>query len=84
MKNEAVVEQDGHLTIPADVLERAGFQPGDRVHVESATKRLVIAPDVEVSDVFERWRGIDRTSPPRSVEELEAEAREMRGHDDLN
>ena len=83
MRAIAQIESDGRLTIAADVLSAAGFHPGDRVEVEPISGRLLVAPERSVDDVFDRFAGILRSQPPMSMDEIIAEQREMRGHDDL-
>jgi len=84
MKTVAIVEDDGRLTIEAEVVRQAGLHPGDRVEVEETPAGFLVVRERDADSIFGRWAGIDRTSPPRSMAELIAEIREMRGHDDLD
>jgi bifunctional DNA-binding transcriptional regulator/antitoxin component of YhaV-PrlF toxin-antitoxin module len=84
MKDTARIQDDGQLTIDAEILRRAGFQPGDRVEFTEAMDSLVVVRERDADKTFKKWAGLDRTRPPMSVEEIVAEIREMRGHDDLD
>lgn len=77
------IEADGRLTIDAEVLRAAGFEPGEAVELEMRHPGLLVLREKDLTDPFERWRGSDTTRPPMSLDEIVAEQREMRGHDDL-
>lgn len=83
MRAIAQVESDGSLTIDAEVLRSAGFAPGDEIEVEPLGRKLLLAAARNLDSVFERYRGIGRLRPPMSMQEIIAEQREMRGHDDF-
>jgi bifunctional DNA-binding transcriptional regulator/antitoxin component of YhaV-PrlF toxin-antitoxin module len=84
MKAVVQVEADGTLMIPADVLASVGLGPGERVELSGVSGNLVVAPERNVDSIFARWAGIDRSRPPMSLDEIVAEQRELRGHDDLD
>ena len=44
MKAVAQIEQDGRLTIEAEVLRAAGFVPGDSVELAPMGPGLLVAP----------------------------------------
>jgi bifunctional DNA-binding transcriptional regulator/antitoxin component of YhaV-PrlF toxin-antitoxin module len=83
MKAFAQIESDGRLTIAAEVVRAAGLGPGDRVEMERFGGGLLVAAERSLDDVFARYAGTDRSRPPMSIDEIVAEQRETRGHDDL-
>ena len=83
MKAIAQIEPDGRLTIDFEVMREAGFVPGERVELERRGDVLLVSRERNVDRVFANWGGLDRDRPPMSLEEIVAEQREMRGHDDL-
>jgi bifunctional DNA-binding transcriptional regulator/antitoxin component of YhaV-PrlF toxin-antitoxin module len=84
MKAIAQIEQDGRLLIDVQVLRDAGLVPGERVEISSVGDHLFVSRERSVENVFEQWRGTDRSRPPMSLDEIIAEQREMRGYDDLD
>jgi bifunctional DNA-binding transcriptional regulator/antitoxin component of YhaV-PrlF toxin-antitoxin module len=84
MKAVAQIEQDGRLTIEAEVLRAAGFVPGDSVELAPMGPGLLVAPQRSVDRVFANWAGFARDRPPMSLDEIVAEQRELRGHEDLD
>jgi hypothetical protein len=84
MRAIAQIEKDGRLTIDAEVTREAGFMPGESVEVNAMGPGLVVAPCLSMDSALERWRWIDRSRPPMSLDVIVAEQREMRGHDDLD
>ena len=84
MKANAQIGSDGRLTIEADVLREAGFVPGESVELASMGPGLMVDPRRGVDKVFSKWAGFDRSRPPMSLDEIVAEQRELRGHEDLD
>jgi hypothetical protein len=84
MRAVAQIEQDGRLTIGADVLRDAGFVPGESVELALMGPGLMVAPHRTVERIFSKWGGFARDRPPMSMDEIVAEQREIRGHDDLD
>jgi bifunctional DNA-binding transcriptional regulator/antitoxin component of YhaV-PrlF toxin-antitoxin module len=51
-----IVQADGKISIPKDVLEALGLGPGTVLEVQTQAGRLV-AWKKSADDVFEKWRG---------------------------
>ena len=84
MKAIAQIEQDGRLMIDAEVLREAGFEPGELVEFAPMGPGLMVARRRSLDGVFSKWAGFDRNRPPMSLDEIVAEQRELRGHEDLD
>jgi hypothetical protein len=76
----AVVDTDGRLVVDAAVTRRAGLLPGDTVSLEKVGESPE-ARQERLRAVFERWAGFGGRN--LTMEQVIAEQREMRGHDDL-
>ena len=74
MDATVVMGQQGRIVIPAEIRERLGLAPGDRLHVQLAGTQLVLE---RPQDAVSALRGVASAVPPaRSlVEELLAERR---------
>jgi AbrB family looped-hinge helix DNA binding protein len=51
-----IVQADGKISIPQDVRDALGLEPGTILEVQTQTGRLVAWKKNE-GDVFEKWRG---------------------------
>lgn len=69
------VTEKGQVTIPKEIREKLGIQPGDEVTFEETEAGYVVRKEVEKSR-FEKWRGIAETD--KSVEERMEELRGRR------
>lgn len=61
------IDEKGRLTLPKDVRERLGLEPGDSVEVTSTAGRVVLRPEGTVNrssfvEAFEGWITEDRRS----------------------
>jgi AbrB family looped-hinge helix DNA binding protein len=67
-----LISRKNQVTLPVDVVVRAGLKPGDTMAVElKTTGEIVLRPEV---DPHEQYVGIfDRVYPPRSLDELRDE-----------
>lgn len=68
------VTSKGQVTIPKEVRERLGIQPGDEVTFEETGEGFVIRKRVS-EDRFERWRGVADAD-----ETVEERMRDLRGN----
>lgn len=68
MSTQRRIDDKGRLTIPSEIRERLGLDPGATVSVELDDGEVVIRPDVDRGDVAERLNGCinrdTRTSDP--------------------
>ena len=69
------VTEDGRVTIPREVREELGIQPGDEVSFERSEAGYVLRKRVHTSR-FEKWRGV--ASSEECVEARLAELRSTR------
>lgn len=54
------VTEKGQVTIPKEIREELGLQPGDEVSFERTERGYVVRKEVEEGR-FERWRGAAET-----------------------
>lgn len=66
------VTEKGQVTIPKEIREELGIQPGDEVTFERTDTGYVVRKDVDDSR-FEKWRGVAETE--KSVAERMNEIR---------
>jgi bifunctional DNA-binding transcriptional regulator/antitoxin component of YhaV-PrlF toxin-antitoxin module len=55
---QVIVQDDGSVTIPRDVLDRAGIKPGDELHFWSTGQgnlSAVMLPKLTIDELFERY-----------------------------
>ena len=83
MRRIATLAEDGTITIPKEVRRRLGLEAGDKVVFEVSETGVQLLSK-EDSDPLERYRGIWRDNGPRTLEEIIAEQREMRGWDEYD
>jgi len=67
------VTSKGQVTIPVDIRERLGLQPGDEISFEETDEGYVIRKEID-EDRFEKWRGVADTD-----ETVEGRMRDLRG-----
>lgn len=70
------VTEKGQVTIPKEIRDQLGIQPGDEITFEETEEGYVIRKDVEKSR-FQKWQGIAETDA--TVEERMAD---LRGRDE--
>lgn len=65
------VTEKGQVTIPKEIREKLGIQPGDEVVFEETDVGYVVRKEVDES-TFEKWRGIAETDErvPERMERL--------------
>jgi AbrB family looped-hinge helix DNA binding protein len=66
------VTSKGQVTIPKEIRERLGIQPGDEIEFEETDEGYVIRKDIE-ENRFEKWRGVVDTD--QTVKERMADLR---------
>lgn len=66
------VTEKGQVTIPKEIREQLGIQPGDEIDFEETEEGYVIRKEVDESR-FEKWRGVAETDA--TVEERMADLR---------
>jgi hypothetical protein len=77
----AVVDTDGRLVVDAAITREAGLLPGDAVSLEKVAETPEERQE-RLRIVFQRWAGFSGRN--LSMDQIIAEQREMRGHDDLD
>jgi AbrB family looped-hinge helix DNA binding protein len=83
MRRKATLTDTGTLTIPPEIRRRLGIEAGDTVVFE-VTETGVQLLSEDASDPFERYQGIWREGEGKTLEEIIAEQREMRGWDEYD
>jgi hypothetical protein len=83
MSITAVVESDGRIIVDAVVTREVGLQPGDRVLLNHVDDQIVLSRKRDLQAVFERWSGFGQVGAGKSLVEIIAEERDLRGDDDL-
>jgi AbrB family looped-hinge helix DNA binding protein len=83
MRRKATLTEDGAITIPPEIRRRLGIEPGDKVVFETSETGVQLLSE-DASDPFERYRGIWREGAGKTIEEIIAEQREMRGWDEYD
>lgn len=69
------VTEKGQVTIPKEIRDRLGIQPGDEIDFEETEEGYVIRKEVDESR-FEKWKGVAETK--KTVEERMAQLRDER------
>jgi bifunctional DNA-binding transcriptional regulator/antitoxin component of YhaV-PrlF toxin-antitoxin module len=84
MSITAVVESDGRIIVDAVVTREVGLQPGDKVLLNHVDDQIVLSRKRDLQAVFERWSGFGQVGAGKSLEEIIAEERDLRGDNDLD
>jgi hypothetical protein len=76
-----VVQSDGSIKVPLEVLDRAGIKPGDEVYVWTTGRRdlnAVVIPHLTLEEMIERYGSKEpiEIDWPKLREEAEAAAAE--------
>ncbi|MDQ6624276.1 MAG: AbrB/MazE/SpoVT family DNA-binding domain-containing protein [Verrucomicrobiota bacterium] len=74
----AIVSEKGQVTIPKQVREKLGLQPGAVLEFTANNGKLIGEKKVAV-DVFAKWRGRGRLPKSLSVDKYLAKARDAHG-----
>jgi AbrB family looped-hinge helix DNA binding protein len=83
MRRKATLSEDGTITLPKEIRRRLGLETGDTVVFEVSETGVQLLSE-EGSDPLKRYQGIWRDNGPRTLEEIIAEQREMRGWDEYD
>lgn len=78
MQRTAKVTSKGQVTIPRDIRRALQIKEGDTVIFESNGDGVRLRTS-EPAGVFERYKGLWHDGKERTLEEILAEIREMRG-----
>ena len=81
MQQEAKVTSKGQVTIPQAIRRVLGIQEGDSVVFEADEHGVHVRP-ARPTSVFARYAGIWREGEGLTIEEINAQIHEMRGHDE--
>jgi bifunctional DNA-binding transcriptional regulator/antitoxin component of YhaV-PrlF toxin-antitoxin module len=79
---QVVVQADGSVTIPAEVLERAGIKPGDELYFWTTGQgnlSAVLLPNLTIDELFERYG--DPTITEIDWKQVDAEVEEAIAQD---
>lgn len=77
----ATITSKGQITIPRAVREALGVRQGDVLHFELDGDRAVVEPVISTVS-FAGDEGLWREGVGLTIDEINAEIREMRGHDE--
>lgn len=81
MERKARVTSKGQVTIPRDIRRALRVGEGDTVVFEADSGGVRLRP-LREADVFAEYEGAWREGEGRTVEEINAWLRELRGHED--
>jgi len=81
VRSKAKVTSKGQITIPLDIRQQLGVQPGDMVTFVRTDDGIRMTRDREPG-VFTKWAGRLRIGRGQTAPEIDAWLRSMRGHDD--
>ena len=79
MSITAVVESDGRIIVDAAVTREVGLQPGDKVLLNHVDDQIVLSRKHDLQAVFERWSGFGQVGAGKSLRDILAEERDLRG-----
>ena len=80
MQRAARVTSKGQITIPREIRRVLRIKPGDSVVFEADNEGVHLRAH-RSAGVFSQYEGIWREGEGRTVEEINSELRERRGHD---
>ena len=81
MRREARVTSKGQVTIPKEIRQALRVREGDTLIFETDGRGVHLRPG-QSEDVFAEYEGAWREGKGKSVEEINAWLRELRGHED--
>ena len=79
MQKEAKITSKGQITVPREVRQALGVQPGDKIVFEQNGKDVSVRP-VRSKSVFAKYRGIGNPGIPCGRKRVLRKVRELRGH----
>lgn len=78
MVKEAKITSKGQITVPREVRQMLGVQPGDKLRFETDADGVRVRP-VRAKSRFEKYRGIGNPGIPSSKRGINRWLRELRG-----
>jgi AbrB family looped-hinge helix DNA binding protein len=83
VKRQARITSKGQITVPYEVRQAMGVQPGDKLEFEKNGADFVVRP-VRTESPFAKYQGIGNPGIPRGRKAIICYFRKMRGHDDCD
>lgn len=78
MHREAKITSKGQITVPREVRQALGVNPGDKIVFEQKGKEVSVRP-VRSKSVFAKYRGIGNPGMPTGRAQILRKVRELRG-----
>ena len=78
MHREAKITSKGQITVPREVRQALGVNPGDKIVFEQKGKEVSVRP-VRSKSVFAKYRGIGNPGMPTGRAQIVRKVRELRG-----
>lgn len=78
MQREAKITSKGQITVPREIRQALGVNPGDKIVFEQHGKDVSVRP-VRSKSVFEKYRGIGNPGIPTGRAQVVRRVRELRG-----
>lgn len=78
MQREAKITSKGQITLPREVRQALGVNPGDKIVFEQNGKEVSVRP-VRSKSLFAKYRGIGNPGIPSGRGQVLRKVRELRG-----
>ena len=78
MQREAKITSKGQITVPREVRQALGVNPGDKIVFEQNGQEVSVRP-VRSKSVFAKYRGIGNPGMPTGRAQVLRKVRELRG-----
>ena len=78
MQREAKITSKGQITVPREIRQALGVNPGDKIVFEQNGKDVSVRP-VRSKSVFAKYRGIGNPGVPTGRAQVLRKVRELRG-----
>lgn len=78
MQREAKITSKGQITLPREVRQALGVNPGDKIVFEQNGKDVSVRP-VRTKSAFAKYRGIGNPGMPSGRKQVLRKVRELRG-----
>lgn len=83
MRREAKITSKGQITLPREVRQALGVNPGDKIVFEQNGKEVSVRP-VRSKSLFAKYRGIGNPGIPSGRKQILRKVRELRGRASSN